>query len=54
MATTLGTSQGFKQPLIVIQNRSNSWTSTSSFAKNLPRGWIFSPKGAGIKKEPPV
>jgi hypothetical protein len=36
------------------QNRSNSWTSTSSFAKNLPQGWIFSPKGAGIKKEPPV
>jgi hypothetical protein len=23
------------------------------FAKNLPRGWIFSPKRAGIKKEPP-
>jgi hypothetical protein len=32
------------------QNRSNSWTSTSSFAKNLPRGWIFSPKRGHQKR----
>jgi len=36
------------------QTRSNRWISMSSFAKNLPPGWIFSPKRAGIKNEPPV
>jgi len=36
------------------QTRSNRWISMSSFAKNLPPGWIFSPKRAGIKNEPRV